>query len=148
MELIDSGRQPAEVIMELRETQQTMREELLAVREQVTSLQEEKTELAKQLADRTDFERQRGRYARTQIEPGAVVYLEKQSVQRAGQTPVYYCPDCFEQGKTKILQINKNESRYDHYRCHHCGCSVHLTRPRSEPVDPIVQVRNRWDSFI
>lgn len=138
---------PAAQIVELREGLQTAREELLALREEVTTLTREKGELEQRLAEASEFDEARGDFALVRLKTGSIVRVRKELDQGNADSPIYYCAECFEGGKKKMLHLKTQDFSRDVYECRACGLAALVPHDRNSGASFSVPRRSKWDDF-
>ncbi|HBN61432.1 MAG TPA: hypothetical protein DD442_15650 [Halomonas sp.] len=143
IDLAKSEGDSATLVIELREHIQTLREDILSMREQVTTLLDEKRELTERLAEATNFLAERDMYTQVVLKTGSVVYVRNSPSSGEYQQPVYFCANCFQQGRTTILDLKQQEFGYDLYNCPACNSTAHIPHERHHTAETIV-TPNRW----
>lgn len=143
LDIARGGGDPAALVIALRERLQTLREDLLTLREEATTLREEKREVEERLANLSKFDSERDMYSLISFESGGVVYVSNEPSGRENQRPVYFCANCFEEGRRKILQLDSRNYENDTYRCPECKTSVLAPRTLQEDLPMTSSDRHR-----
>jgi hypothetical protein len=100
-----------------------LQEKILSAQATQSNLVESIGELKTRVAELESWEADKQRYELTELGPGTVCYVVKESMR--GREPMHrICANCYAAGKKGFLQQHVKGSHYDRFVCHKCGESL------------------------